>query len=259
MNEIVVKNGCVALTDSDEKVEVTLSDKLDTYDIVKLNVKVKDSTIIDFDYKGTDTKIDVKIEVEPNVNLTINEIKEEENIKVQNKYYLNEKSIVTINKFYDCSKVKELDLIFLNGEDARIDYNFKVISKDYEQYDMIVYHNHYRTICNINNKGITKDNGSIIFNVTGIVYNTIKGCIIDQKNRIINLNDSESTINPNLLIEEDDVIANHSAYIGKFNEDELFYLMSRGISLESARNLLIKGFLYDENKKVMKILDKYWR
>jgi Fe-S cluster assembly protein SufD len=48
---------------------------------------------------------------------------------------------------------------------------------------------------------------------------------------------------PNLEIDENDVKAGHAATVGKVNELELFYLMSRGISKEAATNLIVQGFL----------------
>ncbi len=49
--------------------------------------------------------------------------------------------------------------------------------------------------------------------------------------------------NPILLIEEDDVTAGHAASVGRVDPEQLFYLMSRGISQEEAERLVIHGFL----------------
>ena len=49
--------------------------------------------------------------------------------------------------------------------------------------------------------------------------------------------------NPILLIDENDVQAGHAASAGRVNEDQLYYLMSRGISREEAEKLIIHGFL----------------
>ena len=46
-----------------------------------------------------------------------------------------------------------------------------------------------------------------------------------------------------LLIDNYDVVSNHAAYIGKFKDELLFYMMSRGISRDSAYHLLLNGFL----------------
>ncbi len=48
---------------------------------------------------------------------------------------------------------------------------------------------------------------------------------------------------PALEILENDVIAGHATTVGKINELEVFYLMCRGLSEETARKLIISGFL----------------
>ena len=87
--------------------------------------------------------------------------------------------------------------------------------------------------------------------------------MLDQKNRIINLTNKKCEIKPNLFIDENDVIANHSAHIGKCNEEEMFYLMSRGIEPKEAENLIIRGFLLNGLKQgqneMENIINKYWR
>jgi Fe-S cluster assembly protein SufD len=48
---------------------------------------------------------------------------------------------------------------------------------------------------------------------------------------------------PQLEIEADDVKCSHGATIGQLDEDAMFYLRSRAISEEAARNLLIQAFV----------------
>jgi Fe-S cluster assembly protein SufD len=49
--------------------------------------------------------------------------------------------------------------------------------------------------------------------------------------------------NPILLIDEDDVKAGHAASVGQVNPEQVYYLMSRGISRKEAERLIIHGFL----------------
>ena len=49
------------------------------------------------------------------------------------------------------------------------------------------------------------------------------------------------------LIDNYDVESNHAAYIGKFSEDKIFYMMSRGITREEAERLLLNGFLINSD------------
>ena len=48
---------------------------------------------------------------------------------------------------------------------------------------------------------------------------------------------------PNLEIETGEIIgAGHASTTGRFDDEQLFYLMSRGITLENARRLVVRGF-----------------
>jgi Fe-S cluster assembly protein SufD len=48
---------------------------------------------------------------------------------------------------------------------------------------------------------------------------------------------------PQLEIGADDVKCTHGATIGQLNEDEIFYLETRGIKRDEARRMIIKGFI----------------
>jgi Fe-S cluster assembly protein SufD len=48
---------------------------------------------------------------------------------------------------------------------------------------------------------------------------------------------------PNLEIETDVVKCSHAATVGKIDEEEIFYLQSRGISKKQAKEMVMEGFL----------------
>ncbi len=54
--------------------------------------------------------------------------------------------------------------------------------------------------------------------------------------------DAEAFSIPSLKIDANDVRASHGATIGKPNEEEIFYLMTRGLSRKEAERLIIKGY-----------------
>ncbi len=65
-----------------------------------------------------------------------------------------------------------------------------------------------------------------------------------QTNRNLLLGDEAKSVSlPNLEIGADDVRCSHGATVGQLDEDALFYLMSRGMSREEARRLVVIGFL----------------
>ena len=56
-------------------------------------------------------------------------------------------------------------------------------------------------------------------------------------------NDSVVVAKPILLIDEFDCFANHGASIGKMSDEDLFYLMSRGLTKNEAFLLILQGII----------------
>jgi len=265
VNRIKVVNDLPEIISSDDNIEITLLEKNELFSINSLRIKVKKNTSLEIEYYSLkETKLDIFIKVDEDVKFNLFEMREGNNTKVQYKFYLEENSETNVTKFYDVTSIKEMVIINLNGVNAKLNYNFKTISEAEEKYDMIVYHNYSNTVSNINNNGVNILEGNLIFNVSGFVLNNKKDCVLNQNNRIINLTDNKCQINPNLFIDENDVEANHSALIGRFSDEEMFYLKRLGIDEANALNLLIKGFLLNDiskknQSKIIKIIDKYWR
>lgn len=95
------------------------------------------------------------------------------------------------------------------------------------------------------NHGIVKDKGYLYIDGIGKIHQGMNQANSKQTTHIINLSDdAKVTVNPYLLIDEFDVQAGHGAGVGKINEEQLFYLMSRGLSKQEAERLIIIGFLY---------------
>jgi Fe-S cluster assembly protein SufD len=64
-----------------------------------------------------------------------------------------------------------------------------------------------------------------------------------QANRTVILSDKASAYpSPNLEIEANDVRCTHGASVGKVDADQLFYLMSRGLSKDIATKMIVEGF-----------------
>lgn len=95
------------------------------------------------------------------------------------------------------------------------------------------------------NHGIVKDKGYLYVDGIGKIYQGMNNSNSQQTTNIITLSDdAKVSVNPYLLIDEFDVSAGHGAGIGKVDEEQLYYLMSRGLSKRDAEKLIIIGFLY---------------
>ncbi|WP_334332426.1 SufB/SufD family protein [Companilactobacillus sp. HBUAS59544] len=101
-----------------------------------------------------------------------------------------------------------------------------------------------KTTGNIFQRGAVLDTSELIFNGIGKIQKGAHGSEAEQKNRVLMLsNRSHGDANPILLIDENDVLAGHAASIGRVNDHEMYYLMSRGLTKNSAQNLIVKGFV----------------
>lgn len=176
-----------------------------------------------------------------NSNLNILSVLENErNIKFEINIFNG--NVVFNNISYNSSNMN-LE-VNLNEKDSLFDLYNSVICNKSVTYNINVNHNKSYTISNIYNNGLTKDDGSICFNVSSYAPKKSKYCNINQDSKIISLNKTnKNSINPVLLIDEFESNAKHAAFIGDFNKNELFYLMTRGINEVDAKYLLIKGLL----------------
>ena len=266
MNKIKVVNDNLEIVNVSKHIEVEYYKKECLFAIndLKINITKNSNLDIEIDLKE-DSKLNFNINVNPNVTLNLNIITKGKLGKIQYKYTLLENSKCNVFKFQNVDSIKEMIIANLNGINADFEYNFKTIASNKETYDYHIFHNFNNTISNIKNNGVCIEDGNIIYQVSSFVPKDIKGCTVNQNNRIINLTDNKCEIKPNLYIDSFDVEASHSALIGKFSDEEMFYIQSRGIDYDSAVKLLITGFLTSDinNKKIIsninKIINKYWR
>ena len=139
--------------------------------------------------------------------------------------------------------------INLNGENAKVVYHLSIISNKDNTCKINVKHVKGNTESIVICHGINMSNNRLEFNITGLVPNESSKCICNQENQIINLQNGNSIIKPNLLIRNYDTYSNHAAYIGEFSKDKLFYLESRGINKNNAMKLLMESLLIGDASK----------
>ena len=93
-------------------------------------------------------------------------------------------------------------------------------------------------------RAVMRDQASAIINgITKIEKGATKANG-EQTEKVLMLSPkARGDANPILLIDEDDVTAGHAASVGQVNPEQVYYLMSRGISKQDAERLIIHGFL----------------
>lgn len=110
--------------------------------------------------------------------------------------------------------------------------------------DINIYHYVGHTTSVFENYGIARNNAKMTLNNNATIKQGASKAVVMQKAKGLTLSkEAKIKAMPNLYIDEYDVIANHSAAIGSISNEDLFYLMSRGLSKEEATSLVVVGFI----------------
>ncbi len=100
-------------------------------------------------------------------------------------------------------------------------------------------------------KGVLNGKSRGVFNGKVFVRENASGTDAKQSNKNLLLsNDARVDTKPQLEIFNDDVKCAHGATVGQLEEEELFYLLSRGIEPKLATNLLTYGFAEEIINKI---------
>jgi Fe-S cluster assembly protein SufD len=100
-------------------------------------------------------------------------------------------------------------------------------------------------------KGILDGKSRAVFNGKVFVRHGAQQTDARQTNKNLLLsNDARVDTKPQLEIFADDVKCTHGAAVGQLEEEEMFYLESRGISRALGRNLLTYGFAEEVIEKI---------
>ena len=106
-----------------------------------------------------------------------------------------------------------------------------------------VVHNAENTSSVVNSKSISKDGGICTFrsNVQVTPKATNSKIVVSCDSLMLDSKSRSDTI-PTDNIATDDVEFSHEAKIGKISDQSIFYLMSRGLSEEDAKAMIVRGF-----------------
>lgn len=174
---------------------------------------------------------------------------------------LNNDSSLIVNSLNKDNNVN----VFINLLDgANITYNHSVLGIKDSINSFTLNHENSNTTSVLNNNGINIGDNKLYFNIDGVIPKNILNASCSQNSKIINFMEGDSKIIPNLIIDSNDIIANHSAYIGEIDEKEKFYLASRGISDKEINYLIYKSCLlgkmelFENEDEFKKTLNEWW-
>lgn len=227
MNNIVVKDNEALILNNAVNCQIDVNERLNTsiylcdYQGDKLTINVSSNTIVKVLY-FTKEKSNNHI-----------------NINVSNYSTLNF-DVILMNDNTNLDLDVEVD-----GEGVNVNVNTLSLAKECEKnINININHRAKESTSNVCNYGISFDNGINRFKTVGKIHRNMKNSDVRQITRGLLLSPTGACLaEPILLIDYFDVKAYHGATIGKINDDDLFYLMSRGLTQNEAFMLVINGLV----------------
>jgi len=203
------------------------------------------------------TNAAVQIVVEANANITHYRIQKE---STETFHVGTTEITLKRGSFYNSTNINlggalsrhDIDLKFTEeGAGAFVDGLYMLGGSQHHDTHSVIDH----TVPNCNShqsyKGVLNDRSRGVFNGKVFVRETASGTDAKQSNKNLLLsNDARVDTKPQLEIFNDDVKCAHGATVGQLEEEELFYLLTRGLPENLARNLLTYGFAEEIINKI---------
>lgn len=145
------------------------------------------------------------------------------------------------------SKVSMLyPMSILRGEGARAEFTGITFAAEGQHLDTgtKVVHAAPYTTSTVNSKSISKDGGTAFYRGLLKVAENAHSCkaTISCESLMLD-NKSTSDTLPIIELDNDNIDMGHEAKIGRISDEVIFYLMSRGLSEEEAKAMIVRGFV----------------
>jgi len=167
----------------------------------------------------------MKVEVIKDSSVTLSPVEDTQYVLLDSGEYH-----VIINMKKEGVSAEFISLISLKGKEE-----FKLVTESV--------HKVPNTSCMVNIKAVLFDQAHSSYIGKIIIEKNAQQTKSFLEDNVLNVGDkTKNHSQPILEIEADDVKASHGATTGRVNEDQIYYLMSRGLSREEAEKNIIEGF-----------------
>lgn len=149
---------------------------------------------------------------------------------------------LTINMF-DYARDLSVNLVIEVEDNAKVQINNSFITTG--KYELDINTNVYgdNTTVSVDIRGINEQSGIVKVLMNGNIAENTKNNVLNEYAKLINKSDATNVLIPNLIVNTNEVIANHGVSLGTIRDNELFYLTSKGIDKNRAIKLLEEGFI----------------
>jgi Fe-S cluster assembly protein SufD len=106
-----------------------------------------------------------------------------------------------------------------------------------------VWHEGEHTVADLVTRGVLDDSARSVYEgVQDVGRGAWDTNSYQRENTLMLSDESEADASPKLIINNHDTEASHSATVGQVDEEDMFYMTSRGVPPRQARNMLVEGF-----------------
>jgi Fe-S cluster assembly protein SufD len=133
----------------------------------------------------------------------------------------------------------------LDGEGSETKIVGAFFGHDDQHFDVAarVWHNTAHTTADLVTRGVLDDEARSVYEGVQDVGTEAWDTSSYQRENTLMLSDgSEADASPKLIINNHDTEASHSATVGQIDKEDLFYMTSRGVQEQLAKNMLVEGF-----------------
>ncbi|GAB3684096.1 Fe-S cluster assembly protein SufD [Salinarchaeum chitinilyticum] len=133
----------------------------------------------------------------------------------------------------------------LNGDGAETKIVGAFFGNDDQHFDLDskVWHRAEHTTADLVMRGVVDDVARSVYegvqDVGSMAWDTNS---YQRENTLMLSDESEADASPKLIINNHDTEASHSATVGQVDQEDLFYMISRGVDPKAARDMLVEGF-----------------
>ncbi|WP_336022041.1 Fe-S cluster assembly protein SufD [Halobellus salinisoli] len=133
----------------------------------------------------------------------------------------------------------------LNGDSAETKIVGAFFGHEEQHFDVNarVWHQAENTTADLVTRGVLDDAARSVYEgVQDVGRDAWNTSSYQRENTLMLSDESEADASPKLIIHNHDTEASHSATVGQVDQEDLFYMTSRAIQPEKARNMLVEGF-----------------
>lgn len=197
------------------------------------------------DLNGGLDSLDIHVGKGASLSLNLYNFGEAKNTKITAKID-DDGEIMLVMADFSKGKSKIEALFDLVGINARGVWKLSTLASqnDDKKFDIHFQHLAMNTYGLMDNYGVARNTSRLVFSGANDIVRGAKKSKTKQNAKIIVFDKGAiAKADPRLNISENEVEASHAAVVGKLSDEHLFYLMSRGLSLNEAKQLITYGYL----------------